>query len=54
MARLPRLVIPSQPYHVTQRGCRASTLFEERDYALYRDLLAEAAAKAGSEVGVTA
>jgi len=47
MARPPRLVIPGLPYHVTQRGNRrAQTFFEENDYALYRDLLAEAAAKA--------
>ena len=46
MARLPGLVIPGLPYHVTQRGDRRSqTFFEDGDYALYRDLLAEAAAK---------
>ena len=51
MARLPRLVLPGIPYHVTQRGNRREpTSFEESDYALHRDLLAEAAAKAGSEV----
>ena len=51
MARLPRLVLPGLPYHVTQRGNRrAPTFFEDGDYALYRDLLAEAAGKAGSEI----
>jgi putative transposase len=41
MARLPRLVIPRIPYHVTQRGNRRQqTFFEDADYALYRDLLA--------------
>ncbi|MBA3940098.1 MAG: transposase [Sphingopyxis sp.] len=51
MARLPRLVIPGVPYHVTQRGNRrAPTFFEDEDYALYRDLLAQAAEKAGAEV----
>jgi len=51
MARLPRLVLPGIPYHVTQRGNRrAPTFFEEGDYALYRDLLAEAAARAGVEI----
>jgi putative transposase len=51
MARLPRLVLPGYPYHVTQRGNRrAPTFFEEGDYALYRDLLAEAADKAGAEI----
>jgi putative transposase len=51
MARLPRLVIPGIPYHVTQRGNRrAQTFFEEADYALYRDLLAKAAEKADAEI----
>jgi putative transposase len=51
MARLPRLVLPGIPYHVTQRGNRrAQTFFEESDYALYRDLLAQAAERAGVEV----
>ena len=47
MARLARLVVPGLPHHVTQRGNRrAPTFFEEGDYALYRDMLAEAAGKA--------
>lgn len=51
MARLPRLVIPGIPYHVTQRGNRrAQTFFEDADYALYRDLLAQSAERAGAEV----
>lgn len=51
MVRLPRLVIPGHPYHVTQRGNRRQrTFFEESDYALYRDLLAAAADKAGAEI----
>jgi putative transposase len=51
MARLPRLVLPGIPYHVTQRGNRrAQTFFEEADYALYRDLIAQAADRAGTEV----
>ena len=51
MARLPRLVIPDQPHHVTQRGNRrAQTFFEEGDYALYKDLLSEAAQKANTEI----
>jgi putative transposase len=42
MARLARVVIPDHPHHVTQRGNgRARTFFEDRDYTLYRDLLAE-------------
>jgi putative transposase len=41
MARLARLVIPSLPHHITQRGNgRAQTFFSAADYALYRDLLA--------------
>jgi putative transposase len=51
VVRLPRLVLPGHPYHVTQRGNRRQqTFFEEGDYALYRDLLAEAADRAGSEI----
>ena len=51
MARLPRLVIPGIPYHVTQRGNRRQpTFFEEGDYAIYRDLLGEAATKAGTAI----
>jgi putative transposase len=51
MVRLPRLVLPGLPYHVTQRGNRRQqTFFEETDYALYRDLLAAAADKAGAEI----
>ena len=51
MARLPRLVLPGYPYHVTQRGNRRQqTFFEEADYALYRDLLGEAAHRAAAEI----
>lgn len=51
MARLPRLVIPGLPHHVTQRGNgRQRTFFEEADYALYLDLLAEAAERARSAI----
>jgi putative transposase len=47
MARLARLVIPGLPHHVTQRGNgRAQTFFGDADYALYRDLLAQACASA--------
>lgn len=43
MARLPRIVIPGLPHHVTQRGNhRERIFFKDDDYALYRDLLAEA------------
>jgi len=51
LARLARIVIPGMPYHVTQRGNRrATTFFEEEDFALYRDLLAEAARSARASV----
>lgn len=51
MARLARLVIPDLPHHVTQRGNRrGQTFFEDGDYALYLDLLAEAAGRARAEV----
>lgn len=51
MARLPRLVLPGIPHHVTQRGNRRErTFFEEGDYALYLDLLADAASRAGVEI----
>ena len=51
MARLPRVVIPGIPHHVTQRGNgRQRTFFEDGDYALYLDLLAEAAERARAQV----
>jgi len=51
MARLARLVIPGLPHHVTQRGNRrGTTFFEAGDYALYLDLLSDAAARARTEV----
>ena len=51
MPRLPRLVIADVPYHVTQRGNhRERTFFEDGDYALYRDLLGQAARRAGTKV----
>ena len=51
MARLSRVVIPGVPHHVTQRGNRRErTFFEDGDYQLYLDLLAEAAPAAGVEV----
>ena len=51
MARLARLVIPGIPYHVTQRGNRRQqTFFEDGDFALYRDLLGDAAGRAQASV----
>jgi len=51
VVRLPRIVIPGLPHHVTQRGNRRQpTFFGPDDYALYRDLVAAAAQKAEAEV----
>jgi putative transposase len=51
MSRIARAVVPGLPHLVTQRGNRGEKLFfEEGDYALYRDLLAERARKLGVQV----
>lgn len=51
MARLPRIVLPGIAHHITQRGNRRErTFFEDGDYALYLDLLADAAPRAGVEI----
>ena len=51
MPRLPRLVLPGIPHHITQRGNRRErTFFEDGDYALYLDLLAQAAEQAHTEI----
>ncbi len=40
MPRLPRIVIPGLPHHVTQRGNRRQrTFFEDADYSTYLDLM---------------
>ena len=45
------MVLPGIPHHVTQRGNRRErTFFEDADYALYLDLLAQSAARHGVEV----
>jgi putative transposase len=42
MARMPRLVVPYYPHHVTQRGNRRMrTFFCDEDYLYYLSLLAE-------------
>lgn len=47
MARQARIVVPGIPHHVTQRGNRRMETFQgDADYALYKALLAEFAAKA--------
>jgi putative transposase len=51
MARLARVVAPGLPHHVTQRGNRRQRVFfDDGDYRLYRDLLAEQCAAARVEV----
>jgi len=41
MARLPRIVVPGVPHHVTQRGTRRmQVFFSEGDYRLYIRILA--------------
>lgn len=48
MARLARIVLPGVAHHITQRGNRREPVFfEDGDYALYLDLLAEAARRSG-------
>jgi len=43
MARMPRLVVPDYPHHVTQRGARRQeTFFSDADYERYLELLAGA------------
>lgn len=48
MARMPRLVVPHYPHHVTQRGARRQkTFFSDADYKTYLELLAAAKEGAG-------
>ena len=49
MARLPRIVIPEAPHHVTQRGNRRlPVFFSDDDRHAYLGLVAEAAGAAGT------
>lgn len=51
MARMPRVVVPGYPHHVTQRGNRRQkTFFCDDDYHYYIQLLAESAAVSGTEI----
>jgi len=51
MSRLARIVVPGLPHHVTQRGNRRQRVFfEDGDFALYRDILAERRRRAGVAV----
>jgi len=51
MARLPRVVIPDYPHHVTQRGNRRQrTFFSEDDYTAYLETVAKEKNKAGVDI----
>ena len=51
MSRLSRAVMPGVPHHVTQRGNRRqSVFFDDDDYRLYVELMAECCADAGVTV----
>jgi len=51
MARLPRVVVPGYPHHVTQRGNRRlPTFFSDGDYEAYFALMAEQCAASGVRV----
>jgi putative transposase len=48
MTRIAGIVVPGLPHHVTQRGNRRERIFfEDGDYALYRDWLAESCRRFG-------
>jgi putative transposase len=51
MARMPRLVVPGYPHHVTQRGNRRQrTFFTEDDYRHYIALVSESAREAETDI----
>jgi putative transposase len=51
MSKVPRIVVPGVPHHVTQRGNRRVAVFrEEADYVLYLDLLRHYCFKHGVSV----
>lgn len=51
MARMPRLVVPGYPHHVTQRGNRRQqTFFCEKDYRHYISLVAESTRQAETSI----
>ena len=50
MARMPRLVVPDYPHHVTQRGARRQkTFFSKADFRTYIELAADARDRSGVE-----
>ena len=51
MPRMPRLVVPGYPHHVTQRGNRRQkTFFNTGDYQAYLELIAIAKPKAACDI----
>jgi putative transposase len=51
VARMPRLVVPGFPHHVTQRGNRRmKTFYCPEDYTAYLDLIVEFREMAGVEI----
>ena len=49
--RLPRVVVPGVPHHITQRGNRKQkTFFTHSDYRLYKRLMKEWCSKLGVEI----
>jgi REP-associated tyrosine transposase len=51
MARLPRLVVPGYPHHITQRGNRRQkTFFSADDFRRYITHIAAAKANAGTDI----
>jgi len=51
MARMPRLVVPGYPHHVTQRGNRRmKTFFSVEDYQVYLDLTVRYKAETGISI----
>ena len=51
MPRIPRLVVPGYPHHVTQRGNRRQrTFFNTQDYKAYSGFITEALPKAECEI----
>jgi len=51
MARMPRIVVPGYPHHVTQRGNRRQrTFFHKDDYRYYVELLSQFSQQAGTEI----
>lgn len=50
MARIPRVVLPGFPHHITQRGNRRQTVFfSQKDYQSYLDLVVEGCLAARTE-----